>query len=149
MTTITSCGKSSSSKDVSYSSSLQRDKGGQPAASSKRQFRFSREPHEEVATLRKCSNRKARQGIPISGEKLECVSPKTFVWRLQTGDMHVIWGKQMHLLLFVHCLPSECFVVAIGNRAEQRCPFPQVLCSLAHHGQHHSPLYPIAQPSVH
>ena len=47
MTTITSCGKSSSSKDVSYSSSLQRDKGGQPAASSKRQFRFSREPHEK------------------------------------------------------------------------------------------------------
>ena len=75
MTTINSYGKSSSSKDVSYSSSLQMDKGGQPAASSKRQFRFSKEPHEEVATLRKCSNREAGEGISISGEKLECLSP--------------------------------------------------------------------------
>ena len=76
-----------------------------------------------MATLRKCSNREAREGIPISGEKLECVSPKTFVWRLQTGDMHVIWGKQMHLLLFVHCLPSECFVVAIETELSRGAPF--------------------------
>lgn len=148
MTTITSYGKLSSIKDVSYSSSLQRDKGGQRAASSKRQFRFSREPREEVATLQKCSNREVRKGIPIAGEKLKC-GPKTFVWRLQTDDMHVIWGKQMHLLLLVHGVPSECSVVVTGDRAERMCPFPRVLCSLAHHGQHHSPLYPVSQPRVH
>lgn len=140
MATITSCGKSSFIKDVSYSSSLQTDKGGQLAASSDRQFRFSREPREEVATLQKCSNREARKGIPIAGEKLECVSPKTFVWKLQADDLHVIRGKQMHVLLLVRGVPSESFVVVTGDRAEWMCPFPQVSCSLAHHGQHHSPL---------
>ena len=149
MTTITSCGKSSSVKDLSCSSSLQRDKGGQLAASSDRQFRFSREPREEVVTLQKCSNREARKGIPIAGEKLECVSPKTFVWKLQADDLHVIRGKQMaRALISTRCAFGE-FCCCYWRQSWVDVPLSTGLMFFSSPWPAPLPTHPVPQPRVH
>ena len=97
----------------------------------------------------KCSNREARKGIPIAGEKLECISPKTFVWKLQADDLHVIRGKQMaRALISRRCAFGE-FCCCYWRQSWVDVPLSMGLMFFSSPWPAPLPTHPVPQPRVH